>query len=130
MIGMGTPINQSSIPLPRPMEMSSVWSASAPAEDKRSLDPSVPSGGAEAIGLSAAEASDDKRYGIASDQLSADDNKPKQNDRHADERRRDRTYDLELQQLDQRLHDVPTQLRSAWLASAEQVRVAGVGFGR
>jgi hypothetical protein len=35
MIGMGTPINQSSIPLPRPMEMSSVWSASAQKTNAR-----------------------------------------------------------------------------------------------
>ncbi len=31
MIGMGTPISQSSAPLPNPMSMSSVWPAPAPA---------------------------------------------------------------------------------------------------
>ncbi len=31
MIGMGTPISQSSAPLPNPMSMSSVWPATAPA---------------------------------------------------------------------------------------------------
>src|SRR5271156_969360 len=31
MIGMGTPISQSSTPLPNPMSMSSVWPAPAPA---------------------------------------------------------------------------------------------------
>ena len=54
MIGMGTPISQSSAPLPNPMSMSSVWPAPAPAHaqtfvgQKRSVR-----------GLSASEASDD-----------------------------------------------------------------------
>src|ERR1700734_2007029 len=54
MIRMGTPISQSSAPLPNPMSMSSVWPATAPAHaqtfvgQKRSVR-----------GLSASEASDD-----------------------------------------------------------------------
>jgi hypothetical protein len=59
-IGMGTPISQSSNPLPKPISMSSARSASALLQHKRPWDRRVPSGACERA-IASAEVTHDSR---------------------------------------------------------------------